>query len=584
MLRWFKRLFSGGGWVNKDPADDYWYTQRGVTSIAGVDVTEGRALGLPTVYACVSKIAKTVASLPVQVYDKPDADTRQPVDHPLNELFAGAASPEASGMSVSETRMANLLMWGMGYTFIEWSPNGRDPLAFYPLESAYVTPRRNDQGELVFDYQMDGTGKPETIPAINIFWVPGLSLGGSIGLSPIKYHRDTIGVHLAKRQFGGSFFKNGARPGGFIKRSLEADVGRMALSKDGAARMLASFNELFQGSENAYRWGLLREGMEAVPMPSMPLEDAQYIEGMQFDREDVCAIFDCPPSKIQDHTRSTFSNIEHLGIDWATDTILPWCVRVEQAVKRTFFRGRTLYLKHNLAGIARGDINSRYTAYATGRNWGWLSINDVRRLEDMNPVPNGDDYLQPLNMQVVGAPVVLPAAAPPREPEPDDEPEDDEGDGDDTAAAIRASVEEAEPVVDREKALDGLFPVIRAACKELLEIESQAVGKARKKLEKSQDAEASDAWLNGFAAHHRDRVMTTFEPIVDAYCQMTEEQRPGRAGFISEAWTLNMCCGIRTALDAGDFGAASRLNNLDNQAAWVTRMLLGDRDDEKPNA
>ena len=126
--------------------------------------------------------------------------------------------------------------------------------------------------------------------------------------------------------------------------------------------------------------------------------------------------------------------------------------------------------------------------------------------------------------------------------------------------------------------------MIRAACKELLEIESQAVGKARKKLGKSQDAEAMDAWLNGFAAHHRDRVMTTFEPIVDAYCQITGEQRPGRAVFLSEAWTLNMCCGIRTALDSGDFGAASRLNALDNQAAWVTRMLLGDRDDEKPNA
>ena len=582
MLRWLKRLFSGGGWVNKDPADDYWYTQRGVASIAGVDVTEGRALGLPTVYACVAKIAKTVASLPVQVYDKPNADTRQPVDHPLNDLFGGAASPEASGMSVSETRMANLLLWGMGYTFIEWAPNGREPLAFYPMESAYVTPRRNDQGELVFDYQEDGMGKPETIPAVNIFWVPGLSLGGSVGLSPIKYHRDTIGTHIAKRQFGGSFFKNGARPGGFIKRSLEADVGRMALSKDGAARMLASFNELFQGSENAYRWGLLREGMEAVPMPSMPLEDAQYIEGMQFDREDVCAIFDCPPSKIQDHTRSTFSNIEHLGIDWATDTILPWCVRVEQAVKRTFFRGQTLYLKHNLAGIARGDINSRYTAYATGRNWGWLSINDVRRLEDMNPVPNGDDYLQPLNMQVVGAPVVLPAAAVPREPEPDGEPGN--GDQDDAAAAIRASVEEAEPPDERATIAKDLQPAIQAACKRLLAAESAAVDKAYKRFASKGDADGMDAWIDAYAAKRVDEVADEMRPVVETYDRLAGRVSDGKTEFIAKAWTLNMCAGIRTALDSGDFGSASRLNALDNQAAWVTRMLLGDRDDEKPNA
>lgn len=581
MLRWFKRLFSGGGWVTKDPGDDYWYTQRGVASIAGVDVTEGKALALPTVYACVAKIAKTVASLPVQVYDKPNADTRQPVDHPLNELFAGAASPEASGMTVSETRMANLLLWGMGYTFIEWAPNGREPRAFYPMESAYTTPRRDDDGKLVFDYQEDGMGKPETIPGVNVFWVPGLSLGGSIGLSPIKYHRDTIGTHIAKRQFGGSFFKNGARPGGFIKRSLEADVGRMALSKEGAARMLASFNELFQGSENAYRWGLLREGMEAVPMPSMPLEDAQYIEGMQFDREDVCAIFDCPPSKIQDHTRSTFSNIEHLGIDWATDTILPWCVRVEQAVKRTFFQGQTLYLKHNLAGIARGDINSRYTAYATGRNWGWLSINDVRRLEDLNPIPNGDDYLQPLNMQVVGAPVVLPAAVP-REPQPEDEPDDE--DQDDTAAAIRASVEEADANTDRRKIAKDMQPTIWTACENLLRAESAAVDKAYKRFQKTGNAAALDDWLAKYAADHTGRVIAEMTPIVETFDRLTGEFSAGKPRFIGESWAAGMVDGVRRALEAGNLSGDSRINALDTQAAWVTRMLLGDRDDEKPNA
>jgi len=322
--------------------------------------------------------------------------------------------------------------------------------------------------------------------------------------------------------------------------------------------------------------------MEAVPMPSMPLEDAQYIEGMQFDREDVCAIFDCPPSKIQDHTRSTFSNIEHLGIDWATDTILPWCVRVEQAVKRTFFQGQTLYLKHNLAGIARGDINSRYTAYATGRNWGWLSINDVRRLEDMNPIPNGDDYLQPLNMQVVGAPVVLPAAAVQREPGPDDEPGD--GDKDDTAAAIRASVEESEPVADDAAILKDLQPAIQAACKRLLVAESAAVDKAHKRLAAKGDTDGMDAWIDAYAAKRVDEVATEMRPVVETYDRLAGRVSDGKTEFIAKAWTLNMCAGIRTALDSGDFGAASRLNALDNQSAWVTRMLLGDRDDEKPNA
>ena len=281
-------------------------------------------------------------------------------------------------------------------------------------------------------------------------------------------------------------------------------------------------------------------------------------------------------------TDSLSPYIEHLGIDWATDTILPWCVRVEQAVKRTFFRGQTLYLKHNLAGIARGDINSRYTAYATGRNWGWLSINDVRRLEDMNPVPNGDDYLQPLNMQVVGAPVVLPAAAVPREPEPDGEPGN--GDQDDAAAAIRASVEEAEPPDERATIAKDLQPAIQAACKRLLAAESAAVDKAYKRFASKGDADGMDAWIDAYAAKRVDEVADEMRPVVETYDRLAGRVSDGKTEFIAKAWTLNMCAGIRTALDSGDFGSASRLNALDNQAAWVTRMLLGDRDDEKPNA
>lgn len=564
MLTWIKRLFGGSGWVNKDPGDDYWYSPRGSATAAGVDVNEGISLGIPTVYACVSKIAKTVASLPIQVYDKPSADSRVPVDHPINELFAGAASQEASGMTVSESRMLNLLLWGMGYNYIQWNFNQTEPIALIPLESAYVEPIR-DGNELYFLYRQDGQGKPEKIPSYNMFWVPGLSIGGLVGLSPVKYHRDTMGVILAKKQFSGSFFKNGARVGGFIKRSMEADRLK-PLSKEGSAAMLASFNEIFQGSGNAFRWGMLREDMTAEQMPSMPLEDAQYIEGMQFDREDVCGIFDCPPSKIQDHTHSTFSNIEHLGIDWATDTILPWCVRVEQAVKRTFFRDSKLYLKHNLAGIARGDLNSRYTAYATGRNWGWLSINDVRRLEDMNPVPNGDDYLQPLNMQVVGAPQLVQAPAEP----PPEEPEDD-----DTTEAIRASVEPIGILPDPAAVAEQMQPLIVATCETIIDAEVRAVDLAYKRADKKGTLDGFGEWLHAWCRKHVRTVQATLEPVLATFERLAGIGPSMSADAIGEAWAAQVEAGVLNAVDAGDVSAESRRTALNDRAAWVTRILIG---------
>lgn len=557
MLNWLKRWASG--WVNKDPGDDYWYTPRGVPTAAGVDISEGKALGLPTVFACVNKIAKTMASLPIQVYERTSGSSRKPVDHPLNELFGGIANPEGSAFTVNETRMANVLLWGMGYNRIVWS-RGMEPLELIPLESAYVTPKRNADGGLVFEYKEDGQGKPEIIIADDMFWVPGLSIGGIIGLSVIRYHRDTVGVQFAKRQFGGSFFKNGARVGGLIKRSMEAD--RMKpLSKEGAAALLESFNAIHQGSENAFKWGLLREDMTAEQLPSMPLEDAQYVEGMQFDREDVCGIFDVPPSKIQDHTHSTFSNIEHLDIAWAKDTILPWCVRLEQAVHRTFFgRDSKLYLKHNLAGLVRGDINSRYQAYAVGRQWGWFSINDIRQLEDMNPIPDGDDYLQPLNMQVVGEPPPEPAA-PATPPPADDEP--DEPDRPDARQSIR-----------------DLMPVIAATCRMLLDHEAAAVEKAYKRLEKSGDRQGMDDWLTKFAANHAERVAEAFVPVIDSYQRLSGRTAKHDAAFIGSAWSMGMVHGISTALDAGDLSGASRMAIVDDQAAWVSRIILGETGDE----
>ena len=140
-------------------------------------------------------------------------------------------------------------------------------------------------------------------------------------------------------------------------------------------------------------------------------EKSQLIESRKFQITEIARIYRVPPHMIMDLERATFSNIEHQGIDFVTHTMMPWAIRWEQQINLKLLGGK-FFAEHLMDGLLRGDIKSRYDAYAVGRNWGWLSVNDIRRMENMNPVTNGDDYLQPMNMTVIGEKVEPPADQP----------------------------------------------------------------------------------------------------------------------------------------------------------------------------
>jgi len=388
-----------------------WPWQLGVAmnaSVTGRAVTPESAIASTAVWASVRVISESLATLPLNVYERLDRGRELRRGHPLYPILHDAPNPKQTAVEFREQQLAALLLWGNAYALIERWPSGRVRW-LWPMRPDRVTVRTDVTDEraplpgLVYQYQ-SAFATTVNYPATEVLHVRGLSSDGLVGLSPIQVHRQAVEVEQAEREFAGRFFGNNARPGGILKTQ-----GR--LSADAATRLKASWENTHRGLDNAHRVAILEEGLDWVPM-SMPLNDAQFIEQRRFSLEEIARIFRVPLHMVGDLSRATFSNIEHQSIEFVTHTIRPWAVRLEQSINSNLFFPSeigTFYAEHSLDALLRGDVASRYAAYAIGRQWGWLSSNDVRERENLNPIDGGDVYLSPLNMvdQSAGA---LPAS------------------------------------------------------------------------------------------------------------------------------------------------------------------------------
>ena len=368
----------------------------GISSATGRTVTPESALQLSAVYACVRILAETVASLPLRVYRRrPDGGKEPAPGHPLYHVLHDAGNPEMTAFELRETMMGHLVLRGNSYAEIERNGYTGDPAALWPLRPDRMTVKRPAQ-RLVYEYELpDGT--PKVFQASQILHVRGLSSNGIVGMSPIAVAREAIGLGLAAEEFGARFFGNGARPGVVLEHPGE-------LSDAAYERLKGSWNEQHQGLTNAQRLAILEEGMK-VSVIGVPPNDAQFLETRKFQVVEIARLFRVPPHMIGDLDRATFSNIEQQSIEFVTHTIRPWTERLEQRYDLSLLdeaERAEYFVEHLLDGLLRGDITSRYQSYATGRQWGWLSVNDIRALENMNPVEGGEEYLVPMNMAPAG--------------------------------------------------------------------------------------------------------------------------------------------------------------------------------------
>ena len=362
------------------------------TSGSGKSVTAQTAIQLSTVYACVRVISETVASLPLGVYEATDDGNLKAGDHPLYHLLHDEPNAEMTSFVFREVMLAHLLLYGNSYSQIIRS--GKNTVVgLYPLLPDHMDVDRDSKGNLTYTYTTSD-GKTVVIKPQDILHIPGLGFDGIIGYSPIALEKNAIGLGIASEEYGSKLFSNGARPSGILTHPN-------TVKNPKAVR--ESWNSAYGGSSNSNRVAILEEGMTFTPL-SIPNNEAQFLETRKFQVDEICRIFRVPPHLVGNLEHATFSNIEHQSIDFAVHTIRPWLVRIEQSMNRALFTDQEtgrFYVQFNIDGLMRGDYKSRMEGYAIARQNGWMSANDIRALENQNPIPKeegGDAYLVNGNM------------------------------------------------------------------------------------------------------------------------------------------------------------------------------------------
>lgn len=393
-----KSLFGFGQARDKpvDKAADAGYSFLFGRTTSGKPVNERTAMQTTAVYACVRILAEAIASLPLHVYEYQDDGGKKLVhDHPLYYLLHDEPNPEMTSFVFRETLMSHLLIWGNAYAQIIRDGAGR-VLGLYPLLPDKMEVQRDDKGNIYYVYSRNSDENPTfkeygniKLKAEDVLHIPGLGFDGLIGYSPIAMAKNAVGMTLACEEYGASFFANGANPGGVLEHP--------GVLKD-PSKVRESWNSVYRGVGNAHKIAVLEEGMKYQQI-GIPPEEAQFLETRKFQINEIARLYRIPPHMVGDLDKSSFSNIEQQSLEFVKYTLDPWVIRWEQSLQRSLLlpgeKGK-YFIKLNVDGLLRGDYQSRMNGYAVGRQNGWFSANDIREMENMNPIPDeegGNLYL-----------------------------------------------------------------------------------------------------------------------------------------------------------------------------------------------
>jgi HK97 family phage portal protein len=391
----FQRRFLAQG--TPGPEDDFWYTSpMGLVLPGGGNrVTLLSALRLDTVYACVSLLARTFGSLPLKVYQKfPDGTREERPDHPLYEVLHYQPNETNTAFEFRQWEQVYIELAGNSYAQIV--PGARGAVGqLLPLDPYRMTVVRKANGQVVYEFrQPDGRIRP-FLPE-EIHHIRNMSLDGLTGLSTISVWADVIGYGLLLQEYANRFTRNDARPGGTIEYATSQ---KPEVKKD-----LADQWQAMQGGMNRGRVAVLDNGGKFNPI-SVSNKDAQFIEARNYNVPQVARLFGIPPTKIGWLEKSSYSNVEELNIATVTDAYLPRSVQREQAIRRDLFtpqeRADGFFAEYDLNALLRGNLEQRYKAYGIAIERGFLVRNEVRRFENMDPLPGLDKPLVPMNMSVI---------------------------------------------------------------------------------------------------------------------------------------------------------------------------------------
>jgi HK97 family phage portal protein len=359
-----------------------------------IQVTESNALTISAVWAAVRVLSSAISVLPLHVMRGGEGRStpRQRVFDSPSAKIAHRPCPEMGKAVFWELMMHHVLLSGNAYAEIERNQLG-EPIALWPLPPYATRPQRNrDTREIEYVSRavVNDARVQATIPAKNIFHLKGMGFDGLIGYSPIAMAARSLGITTGLESAQSSILDAGLKPGGWIEYpgSLQ----------DFQASNLEEAVKKKSGVTNFGKALLMWGGSKFHPL-EINLSDAQALESREFQVEEVARWFGLPPHKLQHLKRSTFNNIEHQSQEFVTDSLLTWLEKIaDEFADKIVSEPDGEYVNHILEKLLRGDINTRYTAYGMGRQWGFLSPNEIREREDLPPMPGGDVFHVPVNM------------------------------------------------------------------------------------------------------------------------------------------------------------------------------------------
>ena len=460
----------------------------GMKSNTGRNVTAETAMQSTVVFACVKILSETVASLPLHIYRRLNpAGKEKATSHDLYKLLHDSPNPELTSFEFFEIMQSHLCLRGNAYAEKVYDNAGRLS-ELWPISPSRVTVARDKpSGQLRYTIRLPDGGQV-VYGADKIFHRKGLGGDGVTGFSPIKMAKEAIGLSLATEEYGARFFGNGAKTGGVLEHP-----GKLSTTT-AKGNIRKSFEEQHQGLSNAHRLLILEEGMKYHQV-GLSQEDSQYLQTRNFQGLEICRIYNVPAIMVGlENKSSTYASAEQFFLSFVINTIRPWLVRWEQGIKKDLFDPEDVehFAEFLVAGMLRGDISSRYNAYAVGRNGGWLSADDIRELENMNPLPDGQGkvYLVPLN--------VVPATQVGKMNDKGKMPED----------------EEEIPAKKKKQMKSAFQRLFRDATTRIIKRERADVMRQIKKYSKRENIGEFEKWLNEFYEEHRGFVVKNIFPVI----------------------------------------------------------------------
>jgi HK97 family phage portal protein len=410
---------------------------RGSQTAAGVWVTPDSALRNTAVFSAVTQIAGDIASLPLILYRRlPGGGKERAFDHPLYPILHDLPNDEQTSMEWREMLQAHLLLRGNAYCETMWNRDG-SVSQLIPRHPDRVRPYRrvSQDGVTAIWYEYRPiTGPIRQIAPGEMLHLRGLSSDGLVGLSPIALMREAVGLGMAAEEFESRFFSNDATPGVVLKHPA-------VLKEEAAKRLKQNWQEMHSGLPNVGKVAVLEEGM-SVEKLGMTNRDAEFLSLRKYQVEDVARIFRIPQHKIGALERSTNNNIEQQAREYVFGCLLPWAVRWEQVIARDLLsaKARNVYFVEFLFdAMLRADTATRFNAYTQAVGGPWMAANEARVLENLNPDPNLDEVLRPLNMIIAGQEPPVAKTAP-KAPEPEEQPGDGELKADEELKRIRGAL------------------------------------------------------------------------------------------------------------------------------------------------